>query len=153
VAFIVGIAFTGKAHNEIGWSGVSGRALRCVDQAAILIGTVLAVHRFQHRIGSPTHRQMQNSGINLGFAPCPRFKSSPTVARMAFGGIADAFDASRSRRWHHRVWPSDQFIAVIGVYILAQEHNLARAFFGELVPRASRKIVAADAHCSETTAL
>ena len=74
-----------------GQRDVGPRRADALDQAAIIVGGVLAVHRLQHRIGSRLHRQMQ-IGHQLGIVAMGGDQVIGHVAGMA-GGVADAVDA------------------------------------------------------------
>ena len=56
----VGVALAGKADDEVGRQRQVGpRRAQRVDEAAIVVGGVAAVHRLEHRIGARLHRQVQ----------------------------------------------------------------------------------------------
>ena len=104
-----------------------------LDQAAILVARVLAVHHVENAVGAGLHRQVQVGHHRRQIAvSCDQ--RVVHVARMA-GGVAQARDAGHvrqamkqaSERPDRAVRP----LTVIGVHVLPDQRQLAHARIGE----------------------
>ena len=116
---------------------ISGRAARRRSiRRQIIVGGVLAVHRRQHRIRARLHRQMQKRHQLFDLA-MGRDQIVVHVAGMA-GGVADARHILDGGNGLRSAAPESSLCrrvpAAIGIDVLAQQHDLARA----LAARAAR---------------
>ena len=104
-----------------------------LDQAAVLVARVLAVHRVENAVGARLHRQVQVGHHRRQIAVgCDQ--RVVHVARMA-GGVAQARDAGHVRQaMQQAAERPDRAVrplAVIGVDVLADQRELAHARIGE----------------------
>ena len=104
-----------------------------VDDAAIIIGGMLAVHGGQDPVGAGLHRQMHERH-QRGEIAMRRNQQIVDVAGMA-GGVAQPHDTvdfgKPVQQPAERPGPSVRAFAVIGVDVLPNQRDLAHAVVGE----------------------
>ena len=124
---MIGLGLAGEADDEIRRQHQIGpRRPQPLDQAQIVLGGMLAVHRLQDRVRARLHRQMQ-IGHQLGFVAMRVDQILGHVIGVA-RGIADAVQpVDPGQRPHQTAKAPDALrpLAVIAVDVLTQKRDFA----------------------------
>ncbi len=124
------VALAGKADDEIGGErDIRPRRAQAIDDAAIIVDRMAAIHRLEHAVRARLHRQMQERHQLFDIAM--RLDQLVVhIARMR-GRVAQPLEprqlGERANEPAEAPHCAIDAVAVIGVDVLAQERDLARA--------------------------